>query len=181
MQADTRGLPPPRDTFAHLPEIFWQDLKSTCFVCNVGRFQSDQDGIGFDKHVKFEHDPRMYLFFLIYLRRKSVESMVRICRNFGYYTQQREGGRERETPGNARTCIMQHHFAYRCLLKVDHLSCRRSRKGTFVTACGQATSAPSTGCLASRHSPWKSVNSTRNKTPARQRGRGGRPLPGFCR
>ena len=29
-----------------------EDLKSICFVCNVTRFHADQDGIGFDKHVK---------------------------------------------------------------------------------------------------------------------------------
>ena len=46
------------------------DLKSICFVCNIDRFTADQKGIGFDKHVKQEHFPKWYLFFLIYLQRK---------------------------------------------------------------------------------------------------------------
>ena len=69
----------PEDTHS---EMLWQDLKSICFVCNVDRFRADQDGIGFDKHVKSEHDPRMYLFFIIHLRRKSRESMVSVCTCF---------------------------------------------------------------------------------------------------
>jgi len=47
------------------------DLKAVCFVCNLERFRVDQDGIGFDKHVKIEHNPRWYLFFLIYIDGKS--------------------------------------------------------------------------------------------------------------
>jgi inositol 1,4,5-triphosphate receptor type 3 len=46
------------------------DLKSICFVCNIDRFTADQNGIGFDKHVKIEHSPKWYLFFLLYLQRK---------------------------------------------------------------------------------------------------------------
>lgn len=48
-----------------------QDLRAVCFVCNLPRFNIDQGGIGFDKHVKTEHNPHWYLFFLIYLRRRS--------------------------------------------------------------------------------------------------------------
>ena len=47
-----------------------EDLKTICFVCKVGRFTADQNGIGFDKQVKLEHNPKYYLFFLIYLQRK---------------------------------------------------------------------------------------------------------------
>ena len=46
------------------------DLKNVCFVCSLARFQIDQSGIGFEKHVRTEHNPRWYLFFLIYLSRK---------------------------------------------------------------------------------------------------------------
>ena len=53
------------------------DLSSICFVCHVDRFTADQSGIGFDKHVKFEHSPKLYLFFLIYLQRKPFIAMTR--------------------------------------------------------------------------------------------------------
>ena len=53
-----------------------EDLKSICFICHVDRFTADQSGIGFDKHVKVEHRPKWYLFFLIYLQRKSLTSMT---------------------------------------------------------------------------------------------------------
>ena len=53
-----------------------EDLKSICFICHVDRFTADQSGIGFDKHVKVEHRPKWYLFFLLYLQRKSLTSMT---------------------------------------------------------------------------------------------------------
>lgn len=53
-----------------------EDLNSICFVCNVTRFRADQEGIGFDKHIKLEHNPRSYLFFLIYLQRKEWVDMT---------------------------------------------------------------------------------------------------------
>jgi len=61
------------------------DIRSVCFVCNLDRFQLDQHGIGFDKHVALEHNPRWYLFFLLYLRSKPAaeltgqESYVKNC------------------------------------------------------------------------------------------------------
>ena len=46
------------------------NLRAFCFVCNLERFVVDQQGIGFDKHVRLEHNPRWYLFFLIYISGK---------------------------------------------------------------------------------------------------------------
>lgn len=48
-----------------------EDLRSVCFVCNLSRFDIDQGPIGFVKHVNIEHNPRWYLFFLIYLTKRS--------------------------------------------------------------------------------------------------------------
>ena len=45
-------------------------------VCFRFCVQADQCGIGFDKHVKLEHRPSWYLFFLIYLQRKTPTSMT---------------------------------------------------------------------------------------------------------
>ncbi len=45
------------------------DLKSVCFVCDLGRFKLDNSGIGFDKHIRTEHNPRWYLSYLIHLQR----------------------------------------------------------------------------------------------------------------
>jgi len=45
------------------------DLNSVCFVCDLGRFKLDNSGIGFDKHIRTEHNPRWYLSYLIHLRR----------------------------------------------------------------------------------------------------------------
>lgn len=44
------------------------DLRTICFVCNIRRFRVDQSGIGFDKHIKTEHNPMFYLYFLIHLQ-----------------------------------------------------------------------------------------------------------------
>lgn len=52
-----------------------EDLKSICFVCHMNRFRCDQHGIGFDKHIKYEHNPKAYLYFLINLQRKDWVSM----------------------------------------------------------------------------------------------------------
>ena len=35
-----------------------ENLQSICFVCNIDRFTADQSGIGFDKHVRIEHNPK---------------------------------------------------------------------------------------------------------------------------
>ena len=37
------------------------NLRAFCFVCNLERFVVDQQGIGFDKHVRLEHNPRWSL------------------------------------------------------------------------------------------------------------------------
>ena len=47
-----------------------RDLKSVCFICHLSRFHLDQAGIGFDLHVRREHNPRNYLLFLLFLQRK---------------------------------------------------------------------------------------------------------------
>jgi len=51
------------------------DLKANCFVCNLARFPLDQT-VGFDHHVRAEHNPRWYLFFLMYLRGKAETQMT---------------------------------------------------------------------------------------------------------
>lgn len=48
-----------------------EDLKQVCFVCSMSRNKVDQDGIGFDKHIKTEHNPRHYLYFLVNLQKKT--------------------------------------------------------------------------------------------------------------
>jgi len=45
------------------------NLKAVCYVCNLEKYALDQ-GPGFEKHVKTEHNPRWYLFFLIYIDNK---------------------------------------------------------------------------------------------------------------
>jgi len=52
------------------------DLKSVCFVCSLTRFKIDMDGIGFDLHVKEEHNPKWYLFFLLRLKRRRVAALT---------------------------------------------------------------------------------------------------------
>ena len=44
------------------------NLKTSCFVCNLDRFTLDQKGSGFDKHVAHEHNPRNYFFFLLHIK-----------------------------------------------------------------------------------------------------------------
>jgi hypothetical protein len=54
---------------AHREEAL-ENLNQVCFVCSVRRVKLDQDGIGFDKHIRFEHNPRHYLYFLISLKKR---------------------------------------------------------------------------------------------------------------
>ena len=54
-----------------LREEALENLNQVCFVCSVRRMKLDQDGIGFDKHIRFEHNPRHYLYFLISLKKRS--------------------------------------------------------------------------------------------------------------
>lgn len=43
---------------------------NTCFVCGHSRDVFEKEGISFDKHIKFQHNPNQYVYFLIYLRTK---------------------------------------------------------------------------------------------------------------
>ena len=53
-----------------LREEALENLNQVCFICNIRRMKLDQDGIGFDKHIRFEHNPRHFLYFLISLRKR---------------------------------------------------------------------------------------------------------------
>lgn len=61
------------DTFAELRDAQNtrdEDLLNTCFVCGHSRDVFEKEGISFDKHIKFQHNPNQYVYFLIYLRTK---------------------------------------------------------------------------------------------------------------
>ena len=51
-------------------------LQNWCFVCNITRSEVNQHGIGWDRHIKHEHDPQAYLFYLFALGRKGPEAMT---------------------------------------------------------------------------------------------------------
>jgi hypothetical protein len=53
-----------------------ENLKNWCFVCNITRSEVNQHGIGWDRHIKHEHDPQAYLFYLFALGRKGPEAMT---------------------------------------------------------------------------------------------------------
>lgn len=61
------------DTFAELRDAQNtrdDDLINVCFICGYGRDVFEKEGISFDKHIKFDHNPIQYINFLIYLRQK---------------------------------------------------------------------------------------------------------------
>uniref|UniRef100_A0A7S0Z297 Inositol 1,4,5-trisphosphate receptor n=1 Tax=Hemiselmis tepida TaxID=464990 RepID=A0A7S0Z297_9CRYP len=67
------------DSFSSLREEndnMAEDLRTKCFVCNLDKFPLDQNGVGFDLHVKQEHNPRWYLFFLFGLLEKDNSSLT---------------------------------------------------------------------------------------------------------
>ena len=39
-------------------------------MCNLDRVRLDQHGIGFDAHVRLEHNPRWYFFYLLHVRQQ---------------------------------------------------------------------------------------------------------------
>jgi hypothetical protein len=47
------------------------DLINICFICGYSRDVFEKEGISFDKHIKFEHNPSQYVNFLVYLRQKN--------------------------------------------------------------------------------------------------------------
>jgi hypothetical protein len=62
------------DAFGELKsrrEMEIEDLNQVCFVCSARRSKVDQEGIGFDKHIKYEHNPRHYLYFLVNLQKRT--------------------------------------------------------------------------------------------------------------
>lgn len=58
-----------------------QDRYNRCFVCNLDRYKLDLSGIGFDRHIVEEHDPRTYLFFLLYLKTRPDSLLTGQVRN----------------------------------------------------------------------------------------------------
>lgn len=61
------------DTFAELRDAQNtrdDDLLNVCFICGHNRDVFEKEGISFDKHIQFEHNPIQYVNFLIYLRNK---------------------------------------------------------------------------------------------------------------
>jgi len=61
------------DTFAELRDSQNTrdvDYTNVCFICGHERDVFEKEGISFDKHVKFEHNPVTYVYFLVYLKEK---------------------------------------------------------------------------------------------------------------
>ena len=61
------------DTFAELRDgqnTRDDDMLNNCFVCGYDRESFEKEGLSFDKHCKFEHNPINYINFLVYLRAK---------------------------------------------------------------------------------------------------------------
>merc|ERR1712178_152700 len=61
------------DTFAAMREMTeskLEDMKTTCFICNIDRYTFDRGGTPFDIHIKKEHNMWKYLFYLVYLKTK---------------------------------------------------------------------------------------------------------------
>ncbi|CAH8526115.1 unnamed protein product [Schistosoma turkestanicum] len=50
--------------------------KNHCCVCGLHRSAFDQSNINFDEHIDIEHNVWHYLYFIIYLRTKSVDSLT---------------------------------------------------------------------------------------------------------
>ena len=62
------------DTFAQLREahaLKREKMLETCFICSVDRFTLDQEGGGFQRHVKKDHHMWSYLYLIIYVKEKS--------------------------------------------------------------------------------------------------------------
>jgi len=54
------------DTFAELRDgqnTRDDDFLNTCFICGHNREVFEKEGMSFDRHIKFEHNPRNYVYF----------------------------------------------------------------------------------------------------------------------
>jgi len=63
------------DTFGQLREEknnVEEDMTSKCFVCNIEAEKFQRDALGFDNHIKSEHNMWHYLYFYVYLKLKPV-------------------------------------------------------------------------------------------------------------
>jgi len=61
------------DTFGQLREEknnIEEDMASNCFICSIPADRFQRDALGFDNHVKYEHDTWQYLYFYIHLKSK---------------------------------------------------------------------------------------------------------------
>jgi len=67
------------DTFGQLREEkndVEEDMTSKCFVCNIEAEKFQRDALGFDNHIKSEHNMWHYLYFYVYLKSKPVSEFT---------------------------------------------------------------------------------------------------------
>jgi len=58
------------DTFGELRDeraAIEEDIRSTCFVCSLPNETFQRQALGFNHHIKFDHNMWKYLYFFVYL------------------------------------------------------------------------------------------------------------------
>jgi len=62
------------DTFAAMRQVTLEkveDMRNTCFVCSLDRYLIDRNSdLGFDAHIRTEHNMWGYMYYIVYLARK---------------------------------------------------------------------------------------------------------------
>merc|ERR1712146_637133 len=62
------------DTFAAMRQHTLEkvaDMRNRCFVCSLDRYLIDRNSeIGFDAHIKTEHNMWGYMYYMVYISRK---------------------------------------------------------------------------------------------------------------
>jgi hypothetical protein len=52
-----------------------EDINNKCFICNIDRVEFEKRKIGFADHLRFEHNTKTYIRFLIYLKLTSEKDL----------------------------------------------------------------------------------------------------------
>lgn len=58
------------DTFSELRDLKWtaeKDMRDVCFICSRDSYDFEHEGLGFNHHVRNEHNMWSYVFYFLYL------------------------------------------------------------------------------------------------------------------
>lgn len=82
------------------------DMNSKCFICSIGSEIFQRQALGFEHHIKYEHDPWKYIDFFVYLDLKNDDEYTFAEE---YVARKRAANENDYFPINRAICLEKYH------------------------------------------------------------------------